>query len=162
MWTVTPKDITHILYVRLAPSPSPYNSAPLTPTPQIYFFDESLYIASLSLVKISICCFYLRIFPERRFRWIVYTIIFFCAAYAITFVLAITLQCKPINMAWKRWDGEHAGQCISMNSLGWSSAAFNIALDLIVITLPLPQVLKLVLSTRKKFHVMCMFSVGLL
>ncbi|KAK0661329.1 hypothetical protein DIS24_g2528 [Lasiodiplodia hormozganensis] len=141
MWTVTPKDITHILY--------------------IYYFDESLYITCLSLVKISICCFYLRIFPDRRFRIYVYIVIFFCASYAITFVTAVSLQCKPINLAWKHWDGEHHGSCISMNALGWSSAAANIALDIVVITLPLPQVLKLVLSARKKFHVMCMFSVGL-
>ncbi|EKG11954.1 hypothetical protein MPH_10998 [Macrophomina phaseolina MS6] len=142
MWTVTPKDITHILY--------------------IYYFDESLYITSLSLVKISICCFYLRIFPERRFRNIVYFTIFCCAAYAIAFVVAVSLQCKPINYAWKHWDGEHEGQCINVNALGWSSASFNIVLDLVVITLPVPQVWKLVLSTRKKVHVMCMFSVGLL
>ncbi|EOD52794.1 putative cfem domain-containing protein [Neofusicoccum parvum UCRNP2] len=141
MWTVTPKDITHILY--------------------IYYFDESLYITSLSLVKISICCFYLRIFPSQRFRIIVYLVIFCCAAYAITFVTAVSLQCKPINLAWKHWDGEHEGKCISMNALGWSSAAMNIVLDLVVITLPVPQVWKLVLSARKKIHVMCMFSVGL-
>ncbi|KAL0261584.1 hypothetical protein SLS55_003014 [Diplodia seriata] len=142
MWTVTPKDITHILY--------------------IYYFDESLYITSLSLVKISICCFYLRIFPDRRFRIYVYIVIFLCAAYAITFVTAVSLQCNPVNLAWKHWDSEESGgSCINLNALGWSSAAANIALDLVVITLPLPQVLKLVLSARRKLHVMAMFSVGL-
>lgn len=162
MWTVTPKDITHILYVGLSARASSVLRYTDPVQPQIYYFDESLYITSLSLVKISICCFYLRIFPERRFRNIVYFTIFCCAAYAIAFVVAVSLQCKPINYAWKHWDGEHEGQCINVNALGWSSASFNIVLDLVVITLPVPQVWKLVLSTRKKVHVMCMFSVGLL
>ncbi|KAF2136873.1 uncharacterized protein K452DRAFT_302380 [Aplosporella prunicola CBS 121167] len=140
MWTVSFKNITHILY--------------------IYYFDETLYLASLSLIKISILCFYLRIFPDKRFRWMCAVVIFCCFAYGVAFVVAVALQCNPINLSWKRWDNESEGHCVNVNALGWASATFNIVLDIAVITLPLPQLMKLALSVRKKIHVMFMFTVG--
>ncbi|KAF2093048.1 hypothetical protein NA57DRAFT_49239, partial [Rhizodiscina lignyota] len=140
IWTVPFDKITDILY--------------------IYYFDEPMYISSLALTKISILFFYLRIFSTRNFRYMVYMLMACDAAYIIGFDFALIFQCKPINFAWKKWDGEHSGTCVDANAIGWSAAACNIALDLLTIILPLPQIAKLQLSWGKKIPLLLVFALG--
>ncbi|OMP82494.1 hypothetical protein BK809_0006804 [Diplodia seriata] len=140
IWTLPFENITHILY--------------------IYYFDEDLYLSALPLLKISILLFYLRIFPEKGFRRAVFVTIGLCIGYCIAFVLVSVFQCRPIRYAWLQWDDEHEGTCNNINAQGWSSAAINVILDIIVIILPLPQLWELQLNKRKKFLLLLMFSVG--
>jgi hypothetical protein len=95
IWAVPFHDITRIL--------------------KIYYFDEDLYLTCLPMVKISILLFYLRIFPAKWFRNAVFVAIGCCAGYAIAFLLVSVFQCRPIDLAWWRWDGEHAGSCNDIN-----------------------------------------------
>ncbi|KAJ5726071.1 uncharacterized protein N7483_007428 [Penicillium malachiteum] len=142
MWTLPFENITRILC--------------------IYFWDELLYLSILPMTKISICCFYLRIFPERRFRIITYCVIGINVAYLITFILISVFQCRPLPGAWLHWDGEGDYKCNHINAQGWSAAAINMILDIVVMALPLRQLYNLNLSLRKKIYVMCMFGLGLL
>ncbi|KAJ5343674.1 uncharacterized protein N7506_003498 [Penicillium brevicompactum] len=140
MWTLPFDNITHILY--------------------IYFWDELLYLSILPLTKISICCFYLRIFPDRTFRIATYIAIGLNVGYLIAFVLISIFQCRPLPGAWLRWDGEESFQCNHINAQGWAAAVINMVLDLIVMVLPLRQLYHLNLSIKKKSYVICMFSLG--
>ncbi|KAF2732466.1 hypothetical protein EJ04DRAFT_565929 [Polyplosphaeria fusca] len=140
MWTVPFDKITHILH--------------------IYYFDESFYLSAIALTKISILLFYLRIFPNRDFRRAVYLTITLCALYILAFIPVTIFQCLPIHLAWERWDGEHHGKCINVNAEGWTSAAFNIIFDLVVICLPLRELSKLAMSRRRKVGIMLMFVGG--
>ncbi|OCK81388.1 hypothetical protein K432DRAFT_351109 [Lepidopterella palustris CBS 459.81] len=140
VWTVPFENINHIL--------------------RIYYFDESFYLSSLALTKISILLFYLRIFPDRAFRRAVYITMAFCVGYILAFIPLTIFQCRPINLAWTRWDGEHSGTCVNLNAEGWTSAAFNIALDVTTIVLPLRQLSTLKMSRRKKVGIMFMFMLG--
>ncbi|GFF34748.1 hypothetical protein IFM61606_04720 [Aspergillus udagawae] len=141
MWTVPPDNITHILY--------------------IYFYDELVYLSIIPLTKISICLFYLRVFPARPFRVMTYVVIGLNAGYLIAFVLISVFQCRPIKGAWLRWDGEGHYSCNNINAQGWSAAAINMILDLTVMALPLRELYRLNLSLRKKLFVMSMFSLGI-
>ncbi|KAJ5288689.1 hypothetical protein N7478_001719 [Penicillium angulare] len=141
MWTIPFDNITRVLY--------------------IYFWDELIYLSVLPMTKISICCFYLRIFPEKRFRIITYCVIGLNVAYLIVFVLISVFQCRPLPGAWLHWDGESNYKCNHINAQGWSAAAINMILDILVMTLPLRQLYQLNLSVRKKVYVMCMFGLGL-
>ncbi|KAI2621201.1 hypothetical protein GGR54DRAFT_600554 [Hypoxylon sp. NC1633] len=127
---------------------------------RFYFFDELLYITALALTKVSILFFYLKVFPKRSFRICCYILIVLNLVYAVTYDFLLIFQCNPIEGAWRFWDGEFKSQCISINILGWSAAAINIALDLAVIVLPLPELFKLSLSLRKRLQIMAMFAVG--
>lgn len=140
IWTVPFENITMIL--------------------KIYYFDEDLYLTALPLVKISILLFYLRIFPQDWFRYSCFATMAACAGYGIAFLLVSVFQCIPINYAWLNWDGEHTGTCNDINAQGWTSAAFNVILDVIVLALPMPVITKLELNKRKKFFILLMFSVG--
>ncbi|KAI0137049.1 CFEM domain-containing protein [Xylariales sp. AK1849] len=140
MWNVDFDDITSILY--------------------LYFFDEMLYIAALAFTKVSILLFYLKVFPKRSFRICAYVLIALNICYAVGYVLVLIFQCSPIDGAWLSWDGEYSSQCISINVLGWSAAAINIALDLATIILPLPELFQLSMSWKRKVQILLMFAVG--
>ncbi|KAI1658361.1 hypothetical protein F4813DRAFT_46919 [Daldinia decipiens] len=132
----------------------------ITEVLRLYFFDELLYVTALSLTKISILFFYLKVFPKRSFRLCTYALILTNLVYAVTYDLLLIFQCNPIRGAWLQWDGEFDTRCISINGLGWSAAAINIALDLAVIILPLPELFALSLSLRKRLQIIAMFTVG--
>jgi hypothetical protein len=119
-----------------------------------------VYITSLSLTKISILFFYLKVFPGKGFRYCVYVFIAANIIYGVVFVFMLIFQCNPIPGAWLAWDGEYPSKCISINLLGWTAAAINIVLDLAVIILPLPELFRLSMSLRKKVQIIMMFAVG--
>jgi hypothetical protein len=142
IWTVPFENITAIL--------------------KVYYFDEDLYLTCLPLVKISMLLFYLRIFPQRWFRISCFVTMGACASYAIAFLLVSVWQCRPIPYAWENWHGETTGVCNDINAQGWTSAAINVVLDIIVLGLPLTVIAKLQLNKRKKFLFSLMFCVGFL
>jgi hypothetical protein len=159
MWMITPLDeITYILYVRF---PDPGQVLRLN-FMQIYYFDEILYNFVIPMTKISILCFYLRIFPQRRFKICAYILIATNIGYLIAFELVTIFQCTPIYLAWDNWDGTQEGTCRDVTLQAWVAAAVSIVLDVATIALPMPELWKLNLSIWKKVQVMLMFAVGLL
>ena len=90
---------------------------------QIYYVNEILYIITLPLIKVSIICTYLRIFPEVSFRWIAFAAIGLNVAYVVAFLIVTILQCQPISMVWNRWDKEHKGTCMNLNAQVMAAAA---------------------------------------
>ncbi|KAL1880549.1 hypothetical protein VTK73DRAFT_5562 [Phialemonium thermophilum] len=141
MWNVSSDDITAVL--------------------RLYFWDEMIYVSCLALTKVSILLFYLKVFPGRTFKFCAYALIALNSVYALSFIFILIFQCDPIPGAWRQWDGEFPAKCISINIIGWTAAAINIALDLAVIILPLPPLLRLSMSLKKKLQIILMFTVGL-
>ncbi|KXT09771.1 hypothetical protein AC579_6150 [Pseudocercospora musae] len=127
---------------------------------KIYYFDEDFYLTALPLVKISMCLTYMRIFQNPNFKKATWIVIALNVCYAIAFLLISVFQCRPIECAWTHWDLEHDCHCNNINAQGWTSAAFNVILDVLTLGLPLPMLWKMTLNKRKKFLVMLMFSLG--
>ena len=121
-----------------------------------------LYISSLATTKISMLLFYLKVFPQRYFRVCTWVLIGLNVVYALVYDFLLTFQCHPIPGVWRSWDGEYEARCISINLIGWTAAAINILLDLLVIILPLPELLRLSMSLKKKVQIVSMFAVGFL
>lgn len=129
---------------------------------QLYFWDELVYLAVLPVTKISILLFYLKIFPKREVKIAVWVLIGFNLAYLITFEVISIWQCRPIQGAWLAWDGTFEATCNDINMQGWMAAALNLVLDLATIILPLPELVSLSMSLRKKIQILSMFCVGFL
>lgn len=121
-----------------------------------------MYLFNISVTKISILAFYLRIFTDRTFKRLTYGMMGVCTLYAIGVVLPTILQCSPVSYVWTSWTGETKGHCSNVFVLVWASTALNIILDIIVILLPIPHLLKLSLTRKKKIQIVAMFCVGLL
>jgi hypothetical protein len=159
MWFVSFNHITEILEVRFRDIDN-YTYLTNMSHDQIFYFTELLYLAAVGLTKISILLFYLRIFPDWKLRRAIYAMIGTCALYSVVFVTVTALQCIPVSMAWKKWDGEHHGKCLDLNADGWASASLNIILDLIVIALPMKQLTGLNMGWQRKLGVIVMFLGG--
>ncbi|EEU34878.1 uncharacterized protein NECHADRAFT_55092, partial [Fusarium vanettenii 77-13-4] len=140
IWTVSPSDITAF---------------------GIYIYAASLaYTAAITMLKLSLLFFYLRIFPAQLVRRILWGTIIFTALFGIAFCLAIAFQCRPISYFWNGWDGEHQGHCTDANATAWSYAALSIATDIWMLIIPLSQLRSLNLSWKKKVGVGIMFCLG--
>jgi hypothetical protein len=129
---------------------------------QYFWVSEIAYFSTLGFIKLSFLLFFLQIFPEKRFRKIVWAVIYFQIASMIAFGFAAAFVCTPVSFAWKQWDGEHTGKCINNNALAFTHAAHSILVDFITLSLPITQIWKLHLGMRKKIGVLLMFSVGAL
>ncbi|TLD11905.1 hypothetical protein PspLS_11259 [Pyricularia sp. CBS 133598] len=128
-----------------------------------YFYaTEIMYFAEVTLLKMSLLWFYLRIFPSRGVRLALWATIAFNIAYGLAFFLVGVLQCQPISYFWTKWDGEHQGTCVDINAVAWSNAGISIALDIWMLAVPLSQLQALRLNWKKKVGVALMFCVGTL
>ncbi|KXH68259.1 integral membrane protein [Colletotrichum salicis] len=107
--------------------------------------------------KVSICCFYIRVFVTRRFHHAALALIVFFAVHAIIFLFLVIFQCMPINATW---DKEIQGQCLDVSAIGNGGAALSIIEDFTLVILPIPELMKLQLTRKRKLAVGLLFAVG--
>lgn len=119
-----------------------------------------MYKVQISLAKISVCLFLLRIFQSRYFRYITYALIAVNAAIGITWALVDSFRCIPTRLTWLGWKNEEAGYCINFIDSILVNCLANIFVDTVLIVLPVFEVAKLQLPLRKKLTVALMFAVG--
>ncbi|KAL5379990.1 hypothetical protein DPSP01_008028 [Paraphaeosphaeria sporulosa] len=126
-----------------------------------FYIIEVLYFFNVAMLKLSLLFFFLRIFPAKPIKRLLWATIAFNICFGIAFIVTAIFQCTPIRFYWEKWDGEHVnGKCINLNALGWANAAISILLDIWMLALPLWQVLQLKLAWKKKVSVAMMFFVG--
>lgn len=142
IWTLTPSQITDF--------------------GRYFWIMEILYFLEVSMLKLSLILFYIRIFPGQTVRTILWITFAACAAFGLSFALVSVFQCTPISFYWEKWDGEHHGTCLNINSIAWSNAAISIAFDIWVLAIPLWQIKDLHLDWRRKVGVALMFCMGAL
>lgn len=128
---------------------------------EMYYYSEILYLIVVFMTKISICFFYLRIFPKKEFRVRVFTIIGLSALSAVAFIVITIFQCTPIPGAWLHWDGTYHAVCRDVQTQALWGAIVSIVLDVATIVLPMTELWALNMSLRKKLGVMTMFATGL-
>ena len=111
----------------------------------------------MALAKISILLFYLRIFPDDRFRRVTKCLIGAIILTSVSFSLAVTFQCIPIRAAW---DLSIDAKCINSTATIYAAAAISILQDCVIIVLPIPELKALHLSWPKRITLMFMFALG--
>lgn len=144
VWMVSPENISRLL--------------------RLFYLAEIFYLLSTVATKLALLIFFLRVFPNRTFRWITWGIFGACIAFCIGFLFPLIFQCRPISYAWRRWDSDTEGQCINVYAGIFAHAAINMILDLVILALPMPMLFKLHItySARQKSHIFIMFSFGLI
>ncbi|KNG84972.1 integral membrane protein [Aspergillus nomiae NRRL 13137] len=134
----------------------------ITEIMKIFYIYVLVYKIQISLAKISVCLFLLRIFQSTAFRYMAYTIIALNSAIAVTWVLVDALRCTPVHLAWTGWAREEQGKCINFIVATFVNSFVNIIVDTIMVVMPVYEVIKLNLSARKKIGVGVMFAMGLI
>ncbi|AEO69783.1 uncharacterized protein THITE_2120508 [Thermothielavioides terrestris NRRL 8126] len=141
IWTLSPDEITNIVMYT--------------------WITQVSYIPAIILTKITIVCFFMHVFPARGFHLICYGTLVHCTLFMVSTTIAAILACIPVQYAWSAWTGSGDGVCFDNNSFWWAHSAINIATDLWILALPIPQLLKLQLGKKKKIYLILMFSVGI-
>ncbi|KAK1594576.1 CFEM domain-containing protein [Colletotrichum navitas] len=126
-----------------------------------FYIMEILYFAQVTLLKMSLLFFYMRIFSHNApMRQLIWGTVAFNAVFGTTFIFLAVFQCSPISFYWTKWDQEHSGVCLNVNGIGWANAGISIILDCWMLGLPLSQISTLNLHWKKKISVALMFFVG--
>lgn len=140
VWTLKPDQITSFGYY--------------------FYFVEVLYFFQVACLKLSLLCFYLRIFPEKRVQRLLWGTLILDVLFGIAYIFVGIFQCAPVSHFWTKWDGEHPGSCLDINAIGWSNAGISIVLDAWMLAIPLWQLKGLRMSLKKKLGVAAMLCVG--
>lgn len=123
----------------------------------------------IHLTKLSILYFYLQFFPFTvfpRVRTAIYATMVVTVAMAVSFTMTVVFQSTPIGSYWNEFNEdipapERAGwKRINLAVYGYAGSSLQILLDLWLMGLPMPELLRLSLPIRKKIAVCFMFAVG--
>jgi hypothetical protein len=142
IWTLEPEEITKCIFY--------------------FWIMACLYFVEVTLVKLSILSFFLRIFPGPNSRRVIWGTLIFTAVWGIAFFVTALAQCQPTHYFWTKWDGLHEGRCANANAISWSNAIINIILDIWMLAIPLWHLKRLRMHWKKKLSVAIMFCVGTL
>lgn len=117
-----------------------------------------LYVPCLGLAKFSILILYKRLSGLKWFNACVYTIMGIVISYSISIIFALIFPCQPIA---KNWDlSITSGKCIDKAGIYLATAAINVITDFLILTIPIPMVVKLKMPKWQKIGLVCMFTVG--
>ncbi|XXH05347.1 hypothetical protein Hte_011773 [Hypoxylon texense] len=115
------------------------------------------WLLSCVFCKLSILCFYNRIFTVKVFlRWsrgLIVAVICYCIAF---FAVYMT-NCQPI---YNLWHPVEWGHCREMSISDFATLGTNITLDIAIIILPMPVLWNLKMPLRNKISISIMFSIG--
>jgi hypothetical protein len=120
---------------------------------------ELIFSTTISTIKISVLMFYLRVFVNRSLRIATKAALVFVMLWSVGNILQVFLICRPFVKTYSLTaEGVCGDQVASFIAIG----AFNIITDVIILTLPLPTVWSLKMSTPAKLGLTGVFLVGLM
>ena len=117
------------------------------------------YIPTTILSKLTLCVFYSRLSPSLLYQYAVYFTALTCAGSLIGIWFAVLFACKPIAAGW---DSRlvMAATCIERPPVYITQAAFGCITDVMLLLLPVPTLIGLQMTTRKKIGVLGLFAIG--
>lgn len=123
------------------------------------------YAAAVWALKLSILLLYIRLFrvDSRSFRLFLYFGIFATSSLSLSAIVALVVACQPLHYFWTQFEDHTTGYCrLNIDTLYLTMAVINLFLDFYLLALPIPRVLKLQMSPRKKFIVCSSLFLGVL
>ncbi|KAL0938204.1 CFEM domain-containing protein [Colletotrichum truncatum] len=130
---------------------------------QLFYIEAPIYLILLGLTKVSILCFYLRLFPYEGFCRLCHILLVIVITTTTLWAVLAIVQCRPISYNWEGWKGDFEGQvkCVNLNVLSWTSSVISITLDAIILIMPMPLIIKVKSTARRKIAIISMFSLGI-
>lgn len=123
------------------------------------YVNPIIYAPPTALAKLVLLMFYLKLGNQSEiFRWLVFFVTFVNVGSNIGILFSAIFGCNPIRKGWDITVTD--GTCINQPALYKATAALGFITDALIISLPVPMVLKLQMSRSRKFVVLFMFSIG--
>ncbi|KAH8667988.1 hypothetical protein BGZ60DRAFT_41417 [Tricladium varicosporioides] len=128
---------------------------------EFFYVAELFYIVSITLTKCSLLLFFNRIFPSKKHRTIIYSMMGFVVVSNFALLMALMFQCVPFHGVWTNWMYKVPPvKCINTFAAIYVAAALSIFHDLAILCFPIPILWSLNLAWQKKANLLVMFSVG--
>ncbi|KAH7311479.1 hypothetical protein B0I35DRAFT_481439 [Stachybotrys elegans] len=142
IWWIEPDDLAHAL--------------------KLFWVDIPFYSLLLGLTKISIILFYIRLcHVYEQFCRICWACVIAIGLNTAVFIFLPIFQCTPIRWNWDRFRGHEVDfECLNVNTIQWAMNITSIVFDVVVLALPIPLVLKMRSTWRRKAAIIFMFSLG--
>ena len=128
---------------------------------QNLYIGGIIFVITITVVKISILCFYRTIFAVPRFRKLTWVAGVVCVIWLLVGLPIIIFQCSPIQAAW-RWELHATGvaKCNSMPPALFGLEIANVVVDIMILCLPIYMIQRLQMTAAKKRSVVAIFLVG--
>lgn len=136
-----------------------YSAAPIEKLLKLNLALELCWALSLSFSKTAILLLYGQLFRDSYMVVASRLTAAVVLLWAVEVVLASLLMCQPIAENWKHVPGGHCGDRITIYFV---NGLVNLATDLTVILLPLPQLYRLRMPKHTKMALAMVLSLGLL
>ncbi|THC96216.1 hypothetical protein EYZ11_004294 [Aspergillus tanneri] len=124
---------------------------------KIFLANQFTYFVLTPAVKISIVCFYRRIFTTPTFMRVTFWLNCLMAAWASAIFLACALQCRPLRAFW---DKTVEGDCFDGRRYIIVNQSFNVVMEFIILGCPVPMIWSLHRSWREKLALNGVFALG--
>ncbi|KAI5921183.1 hypothetical protein F4810DRAFT_379274 [Camillea tinctor] len=116
---------------------------------------------SLGITKVSVLLFFRRLFPVRCFCIINNILIGVTLAWGIAYTVATAVRCSPVSTFTDRFEAEYNYFCVEEYAIFLLSyTGCDLALDIIILLLPVPMVWRLQMPWRQKLAVAGIFLLG--
>ncbi|KAH8808753.1 phosphatidylserine decarboxylase [Xylogone sp. PMI_703] len=126
-----------------------------------FFFSLAVTIG-ISLVKISIGFFLLRLIPGKKQKWFLWGMIVFLVAFTLACVGTLIFSCVPVDANWDSTKKPTA-KCFSNNTytaIGLFNSCVNIVTDVVFALLPVPIVWNLQVNLRTRITLIGILGLG--
>jgi len=139
----------------------------LVPSRETAWAAQFCFLIGTSCTKISILLFYRRLTSgtlQKTFLYVIYAIIAFIIAYAISFGLVLLVGCHPLDAYWysvlPTYTEEH--YCYDEGTAVPAAAITSVITDFVVVSLPCYVVWGMRMPIRQKLSLFGIFGVGLM
>lgn len=123
------------------------------------YVQALIYVFPTLLSKLCLLIFYIKLQNRRLwYQLAVWGTIFVTVGSNLGILFSVAFACKPISMAYDITVTE--GTCIDRAAVFKATAAFGIITDILIFMIPIPMVITLQLSLRKKLGLVFMFTIG--
>ncbi|OJZ89672.1 hypothetical protein ASPFODRAFT_42955 [Aspergillus luchuensis CBS 106.47] len=134
-------------------TPTVYNR-----TLRVLLLGAIMYIPALGLSKISLIILYYRLSDmQQKWRITLWGMTAFVVAYMIVLECLFLFTCAPVHKAWYP---NIDGRCWSKAPIFMAGVVASMFIDLVLLVMPLPIVLKLQMTSKKRFGLILMFGLG--
>ncbi|RDL35184.1 uncharacterized protein BP5553_07115 [Venustampulla echinocandica] len=124
---------------------------------QVHFSVIQMHLSALTFIKISILCFYRRIFTIKWFTRVVDATIGFVVVWWLTFFIATFFTARPLSNFWNTFLQDLA---FDIAPYVLAIAATDVAVDFWTLLLPLPVIAGLQMKSAQKWQVVGILWLG--
>lgn len=133
----------------------------LTLFAKLLWTEYFVFDTGTSVAKASALFFYSRLFTQAhtRFRYCIYAVHALNALWLVGIIFSVIFECTPIE---KVWNSSLPGRCDNSRTLWLGSGIPSLILDVFILVLPVPMLLRLQMSPSRKLLAVGVIILGYL